>query len=304
MNRPNYESLFRQILEGVPETRRLPFRAILEISDLQEVSEQTVKRNFKAFIDDNPNYLWRVTGLYPNPETIIHLVEQKIGPIIESNLDDANLQSSHIVQSIGRFIVEEFIRDGLSENVGSDNDTVHIDLVKLSDFLMGNFAKFLRSTQNGLISIAGGLNELLLIRAMVNARMTSDDFIRTGKNSKADIVVHCHKGSKDNLSVEVKSYHARERLLRGLQDIGTPKVGVGFFKDPSEFNPDRTKTLLQARPAAIYLPQVTLDELSNTSRDIKTTESAAYGSSLYRPLERFVTDMKWFNAEGELARYP
>lgn len=301
--RINYEVEFRKVLDAVPHGQRIPFRDIASAPQFT-VGAGTVKKHFKTFIDRNPSFLARVTGFYPKPQTIIALVEQEIGPVTETSLDLANIRSREIVDGVARPIVDEFIHDGLSTRINPVSGDIRIGLNALTDFLIEDFSEFLRSAGNGLVSIAGGLNELLLIRAMENAGMQHEqEFTRTGKDSKADIIVHSRIGTRDNLAVEVKSYHARERLLRGLQDIPVPKIGVGFFKDAAEFNPARTRTLLQAQPAAIYMPSATLDQLSNESRSIRTVERAAFESSLYRPLEQFVTDMQAFNTSGVLPKY-
>lgn|SRR5574337_16529 len=300
----DYNKIFANMLRKVPTGERLTSYQIVSASEFDGVSKQTVKKHFKNFLDANPGFLERVTGFYPKAETIVCMVEAELGSIAESNLDRANVRCSEIVRGIARPIVEEFIRTGLSRYLESTNDNLRIGLHVLTDFLIEDFTDFVRSAGNGLVSIAGGLNELLLIKAMENAGLQrGQDFTKTGQNSKADIIVHSSAGTKDNLSVEVKSYHARERLLRGLQDINVPKIGVGFFKDPSEFNPARTETLLQAQPAAIYLPQATLDKLSDESKALKAQEKAAYKSVLYRPLERFVTDMEGFCKNGVLPAY-
>lgn len=301
--RINYEAAFRELLDGVPDGQRIPFRDIASAPRFN-VAADTVKKHFKAFVDGDPSCLSRVTGFYPSPETIVALVEQEIGPVTELNLDLANVRSSEIVKGVARPTVAEFIREGLSASLDHGNREVRIEIGALTDFLIDDFSEFLRSAGNGLVSIAGGLNELLLVRAMSNAGMkVNDDFKRTGKDSKGDILIYSKSDERDKLSVEVKSYHARERLLRGLRDIPVPKVGVGYFKDPAEFNPTRTRTLLQAQPAAIYMPRETLDQLPDESRAIRTVERVAFESSLYRPLEQFVTDMQAFNTSGALPRY-
>lgn len=303
--RINYDGAFRELLDALPDGQRLAFHDLTASLPFKSVGADTVKKHFKTFIDENAAYLSRITGFYPKPETIIALVEQQIGPITETNLDLANVESSKIVDGVAHPMVKQFIREGLSAGLDQEGRNIAIGIDALTDFLIGDFSDFLRSAGNGLVSIAGSLNELLLLRALENAGMESrKHFTRTGKGSQADIIIHSTAGARTNLSVEVKSYHARERLLRGLQDIVVPKIGVGYFKDPAEFNPGRTKTLLQAQPSAIYMPRATLDRLSDESKNIKTTETAAYESSLYRPLEQFVTDMKAFNATGKLPKFP
>lgn len=300
----NYREIFLQVLEGAPADRRIPFNEIVCMPEFSGVSAQTVKKHFKDFIDGNPGFLSRVTGVYPKPETIIQLVENEIGPVKESNLDTANKRCSDIVKGVARPIVEEFIRDGLSDYFDNETESVGVSLASLTDFLVEDFSDFVRGAGNGLVSIAGGLNEMLLVSAMENdGLVTGTHFTRTGKRSQGDIMIHSKSGIKANLAVEVKSYHARERLLRGLQDIPEPKVGAGFFKDPSEFNPHRTGDLVQAQPAAIYLPSATLSQLHAESRSTTVSQTAGYGSRLYRPLERFVTDMRGFYESGVLPQY-
>ena len=102
------------------------------------------------------------------------------------------------------------------------------------------------------------------------------------------------------LLVEIKSWGARERLLRGLNDISPPKVGVGFFNDASEFNPERTNLFLATQALAIYLPQTTYAAIDATAR----ARQNARGTTFYRPLGQFVADMRTFTECGEDAYSP
>lgn len=304
-SRFDYGAFFAGLLEGIPAGERMSYEEIRSAPGLPNVSRQTVKKQFREFIDQHPEFLSRITGFYPKPETIIRVVESKLGQIVESNLDEANHSCKELVTELTKPIVENFIRRGIEGDFNAETGLVTISLEGLTNFLVNEFSDFLRSAGNGLVSIAGSLNELLLIRAMKNGGMQEGhDFTPTGTDSEADIIVHSHVGTRENLGVEVKSYHARERLLRGLQDIKEPKIGVGFFKDETEFNPGRTQTLLQAGPAAIYMPASTLQRLPQESIQITTNARAAFGSRLYRPIERFVTDMRGFNGSGSLPPYP
>lgn len=158
-------------------------------------------------------------------------------------------------------------------------------------------ADHLKAMSNGLVSLAGGVNEAILRLGLENEGLTfNEDFIKTGKNSVADLVIYGPE-RRQSMFVEVKSFKARERLLRGLQDIPYPdKIGVGFFMDPSEFNDDRTVTLLAAGPLAIYMPDATLEAVPAEAKRRVTRQ----GNVLYRGLSTFFRDMTTYNATGHL----
>lgn len=179
---------------------------------------------------------------------------------------------------------------------------LNIPVQSIIDFLQDDYADFMAKSGNGLVSIAGSVNEHLLDRVLKNHGMVEeDDYRKTGKNSEADFIVY--SSSKSQLGIEVKSYHARERLLRGLQDITGDKVGFGYFIDPSEFNEHRTRTLLQSGAAAIYMPKRTLDLVDPSAKSQITTQRISLNSKFYRPFEQFATDMKHFCTTGQLPAY-
>lgn len=90
-------------------------------------------------------------------------MEQEIGLITEKSLDLANVRSSEIVDGVARPIVEEFIHEGLAGSLDQSTRTIRIGVKALTDFLIEDFTEFVRSAGNGLVSIAGSLNEMLLI---------------------------------------------------------------------------------------------------------------------------------------------
>src|SRR5690606_24004455 len=111
----------------------------------------------------------------------------------------------------------------------------------------------------GLVSRAGSLNEGLVREALKSEQVKA---LRTGTEGNADVQIAAPDLNPPQvLNVEIKSYGARERLLRGLQDCNTPKIGVGFFNKASEFNANRTSQLLGTNASAIYLPEVTYQAL-------------------------------------------
>jgi hypothetical protein len=301
--KPNaYYPTYVALLEGLTTGSTIPVTALIASEGLPNVTDGTKRDHLKTLIKERPELLEKIVGLYPQADTIIDLVEKLDGSVIEATLDQANRHCAKIVDKIALPILHEFVRSNLSKHISGTSISLTVD--ELMEFLLEGFAEFSKGAGNGLVSIAGTLNERLLMRAMKNGGMVEGaDFKKTGTNSEADIVVHSHAGTKINLGVEVKSYHARERLLRGLQDIDGPKVGVGYFKDPSEFNAARTMTLLQADPAAIFMPASTLSKVDATATSRKTNNKISYDSRLYRPLEQFVTDMKHFVQTGQLPTY-
>jgi hypothetical protein len=269
---------------------------------LGTAKHKTKMRHLKSFISQHPAYLGIVHGVLPSRGALLTLIQDQLGePISETNVVAANRKCAEIVLKTARPVVESYIRTALGQYVAADG--LNVPMTDLIEFLVGDYATFSRGAGNGLVSIAGGMNEELLEAALKASGMNVGvDFTRTGTDSDGDIVIHSHSGVKSNLGVEIKSYHARERLLRGLKDIEGPKVGAGYFIDPGEFGETRTVTLLQTHAAAIYMPAGTLSKLGNEARAAKSNETIAYGSKFYRPLERFASDMKAFSITGVLPK--
>lgn len=290
------------LAEAVTAGNTIWIETVLSDHRLPPSRRQTRRGRLRDFVRSNLQYADVVEGLYPSPETVLELVEQRYEPIIETNLDQMNKMAAAIVRKIGRPVVERFLRTELAQYL-EGSGKISIPEQALADFLIDDYVEFSRKTANGLVSIAGSLNEHLLVRAMTNGGIPTNSFSRTGKNSTGDLVVHSTAHPRPNLNVEIKSYHARERLLRGLQDAQSPKIGVGFFQDPREFNAARTVTLLQADPAAIYMPSSTLSRVDATARSMTTTSQIAHGSRLYRPIEQIVTDLHYFIDRAILPQY-
>jgi hypothetical protein len=271
---------------------------IEEIYQLFDVSATTVKKHLRAFLEENLEAIPRVIGFYPSAEAIISLAEQRAGDATPENLFAVNLECKSIVDSITKPKHQKFINALFAEFIESDGATIRIPSRNLLELLYEDYVKFVHETDNGVVSIAGALNEGILIRGLTRAGLILGESLKkTGKDSEGDLQIE-HRGRTTKIMFcEVKSYAARERLLRGLQDIRQPfKIGVGFFNNPSEFNPDRTRTLLAADPSAIYMPDGTLARLSEAS----ATQTTRNQDRLYRPLSSFVPDMVAFSASGNL----
>lgn len=301
--RTNYVSIFTSILSELPAGEIVEAADILRDERLPSaISLRTKQGHLRSFLESNPIWLKSVSGIVPKPETIIGMVEAEFGKVTEANLVAANAKCGEIVNSITRPMVGKFIREELRGYYAGSSIAISED--RLLQFLIEEFATYLRAAGNGLVSVAGSINEKLLHRALLNAGMKQGaEFSVTGTDSEADIQIFTSKGVRDSLGVEVKSYAARERLLRGLRDVKEPKVGVGYFKNPLEFGMSRTVTYLQAKPAAIYMPTDTLVLVDKEARRQVVNERVAFGSVLYRPLEQFVTDMKAYASEGALPKF-
>ena len=303
MPRFDYKNAFRTALNALPNGGTTDLQTLFSTPSLPAVTVATKRKHLRDLIEAEPALLDRVVGFYPKVGTVIDLVETRHGPVTETRLDQANDQCRQIVERIALPVVHGFVQSSLAAYIhGAD---VAVPLADLMRFLLDDFADFNRGAGNGLVSIAGGMNEALLMRAMTRGGLRENvHFKKTGTDSDGDFIVHSTGGNRDNLGVEVKSYHARERLLRGLQDITGPKVGAGFFKEPSEFNAQRTRTLRGTGAAAIYMPRATLTRVDAAALAAQTTDvRIADQCRLYRPLEQFVSDMGHFNRTGELPRY-
>lgn len=287
----NYWQHFFEILENL-ESNIL----VEDLAEKFDATKATVTKKLKEYLRYYPDHIPKVIGFYPSYEAIIDLAEKRIGALNKTNIFEINMACKSIVDSITWPKHEHFIKSSLQELNALTDNTVTIDFNELAQFMYDDYSDFLVGSGNGLVSIAGRMNEEILLRALETVGLVRDkDFKRTGTNSVADIQFY---GAKHiTLYCEVKSYKARERFLRGLRDIPyADKIGVGFFLDPKEFNPTRTKTLLAAQPKAIYLPDETYNLLPAASKESKTVEQ----HYLYRQLSRFVDDMAYFVKTGTL----
>lgn len=302
LTQQSYFRIFREILSRAPADTAVEIDDLLADKRIAHTTEKTRRGHVKAFVCAFPEYFDRIAGLYPPPDVVIDRVEAQIGPVTERNICEANERCAGAIREIGQPILRKFIRSSLSEFIVADHVSLGLD--RMVQFLVEDYSEFSKSTGNGLVSIAGSINESLIRRALINGGLVErQHFTRTGTNAEGDLVAHSAHGIRENLFIEVKSYHARERLLRGLKDIQGPKVGVGFFRDASEFNGERTVTLLGADPAAIYMPSATLEAVSSDARVRKVNSRLADGSCLYRPIEQFVTDLQHYCDRGFLPPY-
>ncbi|WP_170408907.1 hypothetical protein [Ruegeria arenilitoris] len=300
----DYPAIFEPILKNALASRTtLPLHTILTNPALSSVTGKTIKSHLKRFISNKTQYVGTVEGLLPDDDALIEIIEHKIGsPINSDNVVDANHHCAEIVKSAAEPVLKTFVLEKLSKNFAGGS--LQISVEDLIGFLLDDYDAFSRGVGNGLVSTAGRMNEKLLMVCLENVGLVKKkNFTKTGTKSDADIVIHSTAGSKPRLGVEVKSYHARERLLRGLKDVTRPKVGAGYFVDEKEFNESRASALIQAGTASVYLPNATLVKIDKKVQDMIVYDAVAANSKFFRPIENFANDMKFFCANGKLPKF-
>lgn len=273
--------------------------SIGDLADSVGASKATIKKHLNALLRDGEHRVLNVAGFVPDAPLLVDLAEKAIGQIGSAMLMDANRETKKLIDQIAKPELRRVFLAGLPGEKTGEMLEVRVD--DLFNFITDEFLPHVTETDNGFISIVGRLNEEIILRALRNSKLKDGvDFQRSGTNSVGDIIVSQRGGQKNNLYVEVKSYHARERLLRGLQDINHPfKVGIGYFRDPREFNPKRTQTLIDSGANAIYLPADTYGNVDPAALAMTTGKQ----SSFYRPMDRFVEDMVIFAENGAIGDY-
>lgn len=257
---------------------------------LHGIKSGATKESLDGLFAHFPALLTRTEGYLPGAEAMMAIVAYRLdSPIRSENLSEANEVCSQIVNEVMGPRLKRFIRETLSP----DGSFPPLNEAQLVAFLTGPYAQYAKAEANSLVSRAGSLNEALVREAIRSAGLL--DAIQTGTEGNADVqVVAKALHPPQTLNIEIKSYGARERLLRGLQDCNTPKVGVGFFNKSSEFNAVRTGQLLGTNASAIYLPEATLAGLDDATR----ARQNSHGGQFYRALGRFGADMKLFSQVG------
>jgi hypothetical protein len=247
------------------------------------------KEALDALLCRCPGFIARTCGYLPNAAATMAIVADRMGePISSANLARANEVCSRLVDEVMGPLLARFIDDELDVHGGQS-----IAKEALVSFLLGPYAQFSKARSNSLMSRAGSLNEALVREALKFENLTGA--VQTGTEGNADIQIVAQALTPPAiLSIEVKSYGARERLVRGLHDCNSPKVGVGFFNRASEFNADRTSQLLATNASAIYLPETTLVDLTDAVRQRQNS----HGGVFYRPLSMFGPDMLKFTKVG------
>jgi hypothetical protein len=295
-NRKSAETIYRPILQHLAEA---PPKTPEQIAAALGWSAKKVRAKLTDLVSVDGEIFGATSEFMPSVASVMDIVERQLGQINAGNLAQANQVCSDIVHSIIEPRYESFVRRSLGHRIDGATNALNISVHELVNFLLGDYKTFVKQQDQGLTSKVGGLNEAILGRALTNAGLVKGtDFDVTGKRGNGDLAVYCNvTNPRAKLLVEVKSYGARERLLRGLQDVHPPKIGVGFFNRADEFNPARTTQFLTTQALAIYMPAATYAALEEVAR----ARTNHRGSRFYRPLEDFVPDIQGFTQAGEEA---
>ena len=240
--------------------------------------EPFVKGAARGFFNLYPCLSEIVSDLIPPAPALIFLAERNVGQqCTAENLEVVRAEVQRVAAGIGRGIkrvrltrlLAQYVRGGAISGTVSD----------VIDLLIDRYEPEVRAANNAGISLAGRVHELVLQRALeLQGLRPGTDFDKPPKPSRqGDIRFHSQK-DRNQLRTEVKSLAARERFERGLGELQPPKVGVGFFVDPSEFGPESTRRLLQQGVNAVYMPRSTLSGLPGASKDATN----AQGHRFYR----------------------
>lgn len=262
-----------------------------------------VREKLTRLVSAYPALFEATAEFMPGTATIVAMIETRLGqPIRAENLSQANAACIEIVDAIVKPRYASFIRRELEEYIDAASDRLSMRVDELVPFLLEEYRVFVKQQDQGLTSKAGGLNEAILVRALINAGLVEGTaFEITGTKSRGDLAVYCDAVvPRSTLLVEVKSFGARERLLRGLQDIQPPKIGVGFFTQAHEFNALRTQQFLDTQALAIYMPEATYAALDVAARARQNGRATAF----YRPLNQYPGDMLAFTQQGVNAYSP
>lgn len=267
-----------------------------DFSAIAQLSASTAQATFEKVISAEPRLFALTKEFLPQVECMMDIIELEMGQSISSqNLDEVNQICSGLVEGVLKPRLSRFLNDALPNHVNSDGKYV-LSVDEMLEFLMGDYQVFNKAQGAGLVSRAGGYNEGILKRALSNSGLVEGvQFQRTGQQGNGDMAIYCRATTPNEaLWVEIKSYGARERLLRGLQDCIEPKVGVGFFNKAGEFNPRRTIQLMKTQALAIYMPRKTFEALHQDSIKMKNVHQSPF----YRPLDEFVPNIAEFASKG------
>lgn len=267
----------------------------------------TTKKKIKEAMAQNHNLIGRVAGIYPDTNTIIHITETKLGiPIKGSDLMKANLIAKEIIDNLTSSFLKDFSEKCLGSDYNYKTGKIKTSFTTLNNKLLKPYQEYLTKIDNALVSIAGTLNQSLIVHTLRNSGLSDTSkpsnprsFCETGTGSKGDIqIYHTGPGKSGSviLYIEAKSYAARERLLRGLTDMKTPKVGVGFFNDASEFSAKRVEQFATtAQTQAVYMPRQTYNNLTQEAIAVHYPSTGR----ICRILEiEFISDMEAFKQKG------
>ncbi|BAK74855.1 hypothetical protein NH8B_0006 [Pseudogulbenkiania sp. NH8B] len=302
-SRPDYTTAILDFVSAAPSRNLVDLEAITNL--FPTIKEATVRKKVKEAMALHPSLCGRIAGVFPDTKAILDEIERQLGSaVVGETLVRANQLAKTFVEGLANAFANDFCTKALNNHINQATGEISIHFNELITHLVLPYEEYLTKSGNSLVSIAGTLNQSLLVRALRNSGLTDTQpriFSETGTRSEGDIQIYYRPTGRTGdrtLYVEAKSYAARERLLRGLADMHEPKVGVGFFNDPTEFNEERVTSIVNSAHAkAIYMPTATYAGLAQASRNINIPGTGR----VCRKLEsEFVEDMIYFTRHGSI----
>jgi hypothetical protein len=170
---------------------------------------------------------------------------------------------------------------GLSSSSAKEKYERVDDIVAELD-LLNTAAKFSPGTTGAL---SERLCELALLWVMDARPKVSYKRLATNWKWLGDFVV---RGNPYDITVSVKSFKARERLLAsGTGSVLAPTIGWGLFNSAEEWSESRVRSHLYRGFVAIYMPGALLNALTQQALDVTNIN----GRPLVRTLGSFPTDL-------------
>lgn len=276
------------------------------LSYLQQTGDTQTTEDAKAsvgvWLDGNENRFFAkypcfvdcLADYVPSAEVLLHIAQRNIG----ENVSAQNVESIRAeVEAIVRrktWVQRQILLSNIASRVPAGTP---LDDERVVGEIVSRYEPKINEIRNSGIAIAGRVHEMILMGSLEDVGLVrGTDFEKPqNPNQNGDIRVKA-RASGDYLATEVKSLKARERLTRGLREIGHRKVGAGFFDDASEFTDSLTEELVGISAQAVYMPGSTIQGLP---ANVRRWRNAA-GNTLYRPITQYASDMRQFAISGRL----
>ena len=232
----------------------------------------------------------------PPAPVLIALAERNLGVAVSANtMETVRAEVQRIVGTARIRQHDVRLSDILAPYIIGNN--ISGPAVDILVRIRQEYVRFTVGIANSDIVIAGRIHELIPALALESAGLIpGQDFDTPPKKLRlGDIRVH-NKAQKAQLAAEIKSLAARERFKRGLEEIKGPKVGLGFFNDPTEFTADASSAMINQGVLAVYMPAATLQSLSSPLRQYVNSNQRPF----FRPLSQYPRDMHNFVTTGTL----
>lgn len=250
----------------------------------------------EAFFSAYPCFAEVIEDYVPPAPILIALAERNLGVAVSaSSMETVRAEVERIVGTTRVRQHEVKLSNILAPHIVGNN--VSGSVADIFRRIRQEYVPFTVGISNSDIAIAGRIHELIPAMALESVGLIpGQDFDTPPKRLRlGDIRVH-NKAQKAQLATEIKSLAARERFKRGLEEIRGPKVGLGFFNDPTEFTMVASSAMINQGVLAVYMPAATLQLLSSPLGQYVNSNQRPF----FRQLIQYPQDMHNFVTTGTL----